>query len=452
MKVNLRRLKKNPWIKTSGGVVIVVMATILILGCCMFYTTGSFKTTFKNFVSSIIKSVSLDLARAESNVFGYVDYSQNTAPGGIVVQVMSQRVPVQSYIVHADDVDFERYVQLAKEALDHNGLTQTASSEVDYFLYYNGDIYGDYGNLTDYASNTIAEIDVEGQDSNLITREGYYEVEESEQVVDAMAITQNTSFYSLEQLSDFNFFIKNCYIIDSTVASEKIFNAKEFMKKDLGLTIDESEPQILIYHTHSQESFYDSRPGVVADSIVGVGDVLAQILEEDYGIKVIHDTSTYDLVDGKLERNIAYNVALPSLEKILQYNPSIEVMVDLHRDGVDEGMDPEKGKRVTTIDGKKCAQIMFFNGLSTNKNGPIDYLVNPNQEDNLAFSFQLFMKGKNTYPNLIKPIFLKPYRFNLHLKGRSTLVELGTQYNTVEEAKNSMKYLAELLVGVLTKD
>lgn len=449
MKVNLRRLKMNPWLKTSGGVIVVVITTILTLGCCMFYTTGSFKTSLQSLLSSMIQSISLDLVRAESNVIGYVKYSQNSAPGGIVVQVMSQRVPIQSYIVHADDIDFNRYVQLTKEAIEGNGVVQSVSSEADNFLYYNGDIYGDYGNLTDYGSSTIAEIDAKGQDSNLITQEGYYE-EESTQVVDAMAIANKTEFYSLAQLSDFDFFIKNCYIVDSTITSESIFNANQFMEQDLTLPIDSSKPQILIYHTHSQEAFYDSRSGVVADSIVGVGEVLAKILEEDYGIQVIHDTTTYDLVDGKLERNIAYNVALPSLEKILEYNPSIEVVIDLHRDGLDDGMDPEKGKRVTTIDGKKCAQIMLFNGLSTNKNGPIDYLENPNLEENLAFSFQLFMEGKEIYPDLMKPIFLKAYRFNLHLKGRSTLVELGTQYNTVEEAKNSMQYLAELLVGVLT--
>lgn len=452
MKLNLRQVKKNPWIKTGMAIASVITVVILLLACCMFYTTGSFRGSFKRFVNNIMESYSLSVVRSGSNVISYLDYSENSVEGNLIVQIMNQVIPLHTYIAHADDVDFKEYVQAARAEINQEETTQVASNDMDDFLYYNGNIYGDSGSISSYADNKDDETEPEdgSLEANLIIGESYLE-DESTEVMDTTGVAVKKEFFTLEQLSDFSFFMKNCYTVDSTTeASESIFDAKTFLEKDFKLEIEPDKPQILIYHTHSQETFYDSKKGVVEDSIVGVGEVLAQILEEDYGIKVIHDTTTYDLIDGKLDRSLAYSVALPSIEKILEYNPSIEVVIDLHRDGMKEGLDPEDGKRVTTINGEQCAQIMLFNGLSRNTNGPIEWLPNPNLEDNLAFSLQVFLEGKDLYPKLMKPIYLKSYRFNLHLKGRSLLVELGTQYNTIEEAKNSMKYLAELLVNVLT--
>jgi stage II sporulation protein P len=93
---------------------------------------------------------------------------------------------------------------------------------------------------------------------------------------------------------------------------------------------------------------------------------------------------------------------------------------------------------------------MFFNGLSYNsKVGNIEYLYNPYIEDNLAFSFQMQLQAAKYYPDLTRKIYLKGYRYNLHLMPRATLVEVGGQTNTVEEAKNAMEPLADILDKVL---
>ena len=70
------------------------------------------------------------------------------------------------------------------------------------------------------------------------------------------------------------------------------------MSRDLSLTTDNSRPQILIYHTHSQEAFIDSVEGDVNDTIVGVGNRLTEILTDTYGYNVIHHTQVYDMIDG----------------------------------------------------------------------------------------------------------------------------------------------------------
>jgi stage II sporulation protein P len=107
-------------------------------------------------------------------------------------------------------------------------------------------------------------------------------------------------------------------------------------------------------------------------------------------------------------------------------------------------------RRITTINGKKTAQLMFFNGLSRNRKGDITYLKNDNLQANLAFSLQMKLKCMELYPNLAKPIYLKSYRYNLHLRKRSMLLELGNENNTLEEAKNAMPPLAKILEQVLS--
>ena len=147
-------------------------------------------------------------------------------------------------------------------------------------------------------------------------------------------------------------------------------------------------------------------------------------------------------------RDYAYANAVPDLERILSENPSVEVVIDLHRDGVADGT-----HLVTEIDGKQMAQFMFFNGMSRlNSVGEIDYLRNDNRDGNLAFSFQLQVKCKQYYPGLARNIYLKGYRYNMQYKARSLLVELGAQTNTVEEVYNTVPYLAHVLAMVLSGD
>lgn len=201
------------------------------------------------------------------------------------------------------------------------------------------------------------------------------------------------------------------------------------------------KPQILVYHTHSQETFVDSREGVEDDTVVGLGAYLTELLTDKYGYNVIHDKSKYDTMSGHLDRNLAYNYACEGVEKILKDNPTIEVLIDVHRD---------QGKRVTKINGKNTAQIMLFNGLSRNSKGEIAYLKNPNLQDNLAFSLQLQLKGREKYPGFMYKNYLHAYRYNQHLRKKSILVETGGDKNTVQEAQNAMEYLADLLNDILS--
>lgn len=273
-------------------------------------------------------------------------------------------------------------------------------------------------------------------------REGEEQEEERKEFQKA----QKKSYeYDWNNLKEYEDIVSAFYAIDSTTTvTDEQLNLENLLGRDMALTnltSDADKPQILIYHTHSQEGFMDSVEGDASTTIVGAGDYLAQILTEEYGFHVLHHTGQYD-VEG---RDYAYSNALPAIEQILADNPSIEVIIDLHRDAVAEGR-----KLTVNLQGRPTAQFMFFNGLSrTRKNGNISYLENPYVDDNLAFSFQAQVACNEYYPSLARRIYLKAYRYNMHLRAKSMLIELGAQTNTVEEIRNACEPLAHVLAKVL---
>ena len=250
-----------------------------------------------------------------------------------------------------------------------------------------------------------------------------------------------------ERLADFDYLLGNFFIVDpDTAANQELLSAARFLDNDLTIKKDPSVPQILLYHSHSQETFADSREGETEDTIVGVGNYLEKLLTETYGYRVIHVTEAFDLAGGELDRSKAYDYARPYIENILKENPSVEVVIDLHRDGV-----PEDRRLVTTVNGKPTAQLMFYNGLSyTRSGGNVSYLPNPYIQDNLAFSFQMEYQAAQYYPDLYRGIYLAGLRYNLHLRKRSVLLEAGAQTNTVQEVKNAVEPFADLLNRMLT--
>lgn len=302
-------------------------------------------------------------------------------------------------------------------------------------------------------SQTYAMIlEKQANDENAVDENGKLITQEQSVTQQEMVKIPETKVdISMDKLRDYEYLMSHFYTVDSsTMADANLINADRLLGKNMKLNSNSNEeaagPKVLIYHTHSQEQFKDSVPGDANTSIVGMGTYLTDLLNQKYGIETYHHTGVYDLVNGKLDRSKAYQLAEPDVQKILKDNPSIEVVIDLHRDGVAEGT-----HLVTEVDGRQTAQIMFFNGLSrTRANGNISYLPNPYLEDNLAFSLQMEIAAAKYYPGFARHIFLRAYRYNMHFKPKTLLVEAGAQTNTVEEMRNAMELLAELLHQVLS--
>lgn len=135
--------------------------------------------------------------------------------------------------------------------------------------------------------------------------------------------------------------------------------------------------------------------------MVSLGEELAKRLRAK-GYQVWHDTTAYDMKSGHLDRSRAYTYACEGVTNLLQKYPSIQVILDVHRDGVSE-----QTHLVTQIEGKPTAQIMFFNGTSETPDGPIEYLANPCRKENLAFSFQMKWNADQIYPGFTRTIYFK---------------------------------------------
>ena len=248
-----------------------------------------------------------------------------------------------------------------------------------------------------------------------------------------------------KKLEDYDYLVQHFFTIHPTAAIDRsLMNAEAFLSMDLTIEKDEADgPQILIYHTHSQENYADQAGSGGKGAVVALGEELAERLRAK-GYQVWHDTTAYDMKSGHLDRSRAYTYACEGVTNLLQKYPSIQVILDVHRDGVNE-----QTRLVTQIDGKPTARIMFFNGTSETPDGAIEYLANPYRKENLAFSFQMKWDADQRYPGFTRTIYLKGLRYNLHLRPRSALIEVGAQTNTYEEAVNAMDPLAELLDQVL---
>ena len=256
----------------------------------------------------------------------------------------------------------------------------------------------------------------------------------------------------IERLRNFDYLRTQFYVSDrNTGLIPEDVDVDEFLRADL--TIDTrglQGPRVLIFHTHSTEMFADSDHSNPMHGVIGLGAHLAEILERQYGIPTFHDTTRHDMVDGVSMRMGSYERMEPYIRRILQENPTIEIVIDLHRDGLPEGMAP----MISYIDGQRAARIMFVNGLSRRRNNydilePVPWLPNPYLRDNLAFSFQLQMAANRLYPGFARRVYLKAFRYSLHLMPRTTLVEVGAQNNTMQEAHNSIPHLAAIIADVI---
>ena len=274
------------------------------------------------------------------------------------------------------------------------------------------------------------ELAISGTKEEVIIGTGFVPAEEKQMVL------KKEDYKELGEL------VKRFYTVDPTTSVEASFlNIEDLLSVDCIIDKEAEGPQILLYHTHSQEGFADSKPGVEEDTIVGAGEILAEYLE-GYGFEVYHHKEKYDVES----RDYAYSNALPKIEQILKDNPQIKVVIDLHRDAVGENT-----KLITEVQGRDTAKVMFFNGLGrTKNNGEISYLKNPYLQENLAFSFQMKMACDEYYPGFARNIYLRAYRYNMHLCPKTLLIELGAQTNTKEEIENALGPLAHVLSMVLS--
>ncbi len=247
----------------------------------------------------------------------------------------------------------------------------------------------------------------------------------------------------INALHDLSTLRNRYYSVDKkTGMTASMFNIDELMATDVHIDKSLIKPKVLIFHTHAHEMYADSKEG---QGVVGAGELLKETLEKEYGVQCLHVTESFDRVNGELQILGAYERMEPKIKQILKENPSIEMVIDLHRDGVGENV-----RLVSQVEGEPCAKFMFFNGLcqKIGSDGVLrsaEGLENPYVKNNLALSLKAQMCANNLYPGLTRKIYLNAYRYSLHLMPNSMLIELGAQTNTEQEVSNSVVRLAKIL-------
>ena len=209
--------------------------------------------------------------------------------------------------------------------------------------------------------------------------------------------------------------------------------------------------QVLLVHTHTTESYaekdsdsyskkYNPRTTDKSESVVAVGDEIEKKLNAA-GIRTLHITTYHDYP----EYTGAYNRARETIKKYLKKYPSIEMVIDVHRDSMTQD-DGTKIKPTATVNGKKAAQVMIIKGCDNE--GKLDF---DGWRDNSIIAVQLQKQMADKYEGLARPLYFAPFRYNMDLTPNSLLIEFGTDVNTLSEARYSGQMVGNCLVNVLEK-
>ena len=225
---------------------------------------------------------------------------------------------------------------------------------------------------------------------------------------------------------------------------------QEELSAKLGFSMEDTdEPQVLIYHTHTSESYlpYDTgyffesffpRSTDSSQNVCAVGEEIAKQLNAA-GIVTINDTTLHDYPSY----SGAYDRSFDTIEKYLEEYPTIKVVLDIHRDGI--GTDTEKYKPVFTAEGRKGAQAMILAGY--NYDGCEEF---SDWEYNLRFALRLQRTAGELYPGMLRPLHFSDFMYNMNANTGSLLIEVGGEANTIEEARYTGFLLGKVIADTLS--
>ena len=238
---------------------------------------------------------------------------------------------------------------------------------------------------------------------------------------------------------------------DAAGVSMKYSGAKradlaDLMVRPLNWDLTDSEPRVLILHTHGTESYTKSKGEKYTESsayrtldegynMISVGDYLAEALESA-GIGVVHDRSLHDYPSY----NGSYSSARKSIAAYLKEYPTIQLVLDLHRDASGDNKNQLKTK--ATVDGVPSAQLMIVVG--SNGSG----LSHPNWEENLSLALKLYTQLERTSPGICRYISLRGQRFNQDQSTGALIIEVGGAGNSHAEALMATSVLARAVIAM----
>ncbi len=207
--------------------------------------------------------------------------------------------------------------------------------------------------------------------------------------------------------------------------------------------------RVLIYHTHTYEAYTATnamaytptekwRTSNNERNVAAVGTCLAHLLE-DAGVEVVHDATAFE--PPKL--STAYERSLAMLKRRSDEGEKYDLYIDLHRDAYCEG----NGPNTVEHEGESIARLLFLIGKGTGQTGA-GYAEKPDWESNRRIAQALTNRINLQCEGLCRNVSLKNGRYNQHIAPRCVLIEVGNNYNTLEEALAAMPYLANAICAL----
>lgn len=285
------------------------------------------------------------------------------------------------------------------------------------------------GKSSDKSHDTLDELQTSGS-------------EESDEPVPAVESDPNVRTVTIIPSSTYGYdYADGVYIKNETSYD---IDVQSLLGKKPDLDVNTDDPLILIVHTHASEAYYPDGNDIYVPTdtertddknynVIRVGDEMAALFEQ-YGYKTVHIREIFDYPSY----TGSYTRTLEAIEKALEEYPTIRIVLDIHRDAIVSASGVNY-RTVTEIGGKKAAQILLVVG--TNEGG----LKHENWKKNLTLAVHIQKHISESYPMLMRPINLRPERFNQHATPGSLIVEIGTSANTLQEAL----YSAELFTSSL---
>jgi stage II sporulation protein P len=277
---------------------------------------------------------------------------------------------------------------------------------------------------------------------SIVTKEIAY-LDKNEDITD---VSVDNASNGVEKIKEF---ILNPFNLDDKQVSksgDKIESPNviaELYNPKLKQTLNNAKPRVLIYHSHTTEAYLTTDKDIpkstfnmdLTKTVCAVGDVLAQELEKNYGIAVIHDKTLHNVGDYMA----SYKKSGATLDKYLKTYGDFDLIIDLHRDGV-----PVTYKNVKTkINGEEVAKFAFVVTQGNPRYSKQKKLVN-----------SMIETSKKLFPGLLSSREIWPYNrgmgfYNQNKSDNAVLFEVGNNNNTIEQAKNTGKYLSRIIAEQL---
>lgn len=244
------------------------------------------------------------------------------------------------------------------------------------------------------------------------------------------------------------FTAQDAELVDIANRSGAEIDAAALITQPISFDLTADGPLVLIVHTHATEAYscadgdyYTTDEPYHTDdvqfNVVRVGQALTDRLNA-LGIETLHDTTLYDK-EGYYD---AYERTAEGISAYLAEYPSIQMVIDVHRDAIADENGDELAV-MTTLDGQEAARLLLVMGTDTAG------LTHPNWRENLSFAIQLQALCEKDAQGCFRQMSLRSERYNEHLTPHSVLLEVGAAGNTLRQALRSVEFFAEELAELL---